>query len=83
MSNRSLFVPRGVLFSAFDHLDLTLLDCSIYTRVHGKNVYKLEFYIENYEHAFPRFETKYINTRTTTGIDYSYMVGKKFTKNDI
>ena len=81
MSDSSTFVPVGVLFSHFNHLDLTLLDCSIYTRFCGRNCYKLEFCVENHKNAYPHFLTKYINTRTEVK-DFSFMVGKKFTKND-
>ena len=79
MNSQSLFVPVSVLFSAFNNLDLTLLDCSISTRVCGRNVYKLNFYVENHESTYPRFQTKYINTRTEKK-DYSFMVGKNLQK---
>ena len=80
--DESTFVPIGVLFSQFNNLDLTLLDCSIYTRIGGRNIYKLDFYVENHENTYPHFKTKYINTRTEKK-DFSFMVGRKFTKNDI
>ena len=80
--NESTFVPIGVLFSHFNNLDLTLVDCSIYTRIGGKNIYQLDFYVENHENTFPCFKTKYINTRTEKKY-FSFMVGKKFTENDI
>ena len=79
MSYPSIFVDSGLLFSKFAHLDLTLLDCSVYS---DRNMYKLEFLIEKYEEeTFPRFSGKHINTYV--GFDYSYMVGKKFTKYDL
>ena len=81
MSYPSIFVPSGLLFSEFAHLDLTLLDCSVYARFRDRNSYKLEFLIEKYEETFPRFSGKHINTYV--GSDYSYMVGKKFTKYDL
>ena len=80
MSDSSTFVPVGILFFHFNHLDLTLLDCSIYTQFCGRNCYKLEFRVENHKNGYP-FLTKYINTRTNVK-DFSFMVGKKFTKND-
>ena len=80
-SSSSIFVPAGLLFTEFAHLDLTLLDCSIYARYAGRNSYKLEFFIEKYETTFPRFNNKYINTYVAS--DYSFMVGKKFTKHDL
>ena len=74
MVDSSIFVPVGVLFHAFDNFDLTLLDCSNYTYS-----FKLEFRVENYENTYLRLLSKYVNTRTKK--DFSYMVGKKFTKN--
>ena len=64
MSDSSTFVPGRVLFSHFNHLDLTLLDCSMYRRFCGRNRYKLEFRVENHKNGYPHFLTKYINTRT-------------------
>ena len=81
--SHSLFVPIGVLFSRFNHFDLTLLDCSKYVH-HEKwnelNCFKLEFRVENYDDIWPKLHTRYINTRTKN--DFSFMVGRKFTKND-
>ena len=82
MSDSSTFVPVGILFSQFNHLDLTLLDCSRLFNMpfRGSICYKLEFRAENHKNGYP-FLTKYINTRTNVK-DFSFMVGKKFTKND-
>ena len=71
----SIFVPVGILFSAFDNFDLTLLGCSTYG-----NGFKLEFRVENYEYTHPILMSKYVNTYTEK--DFCHMIGRKFTKND-